>query len=1203
MKFKKIEVYGFKSFADKLSVEFGEGITAIVGPNGCGKSNVADSIRWVLGEQSAKLLRGTNMQDVIFKGTEKRKSMSFCEVLLYFDNTDKLFPSLEFSEVVLSRKLYRSGESQYLINGTPCRLKDITDLLRDGGMGREGYSIIGQGRIDELLSAKPEDRRAIFEEAAGISKFKARKLESERKLVRTRDNMSRVNDILLEKGRQLEPLTKQAETAQKYLNLRDQLRYNEINTYIYQYDTANVAKEAINNRLNGVTEELELRQHEFDELLVDYRKTLDSREYIDKDIETLRDKLVELTVGIANQAADIRLLNQQLTHINENTAALKDENVKLNVLQAENSKLLETRTQDVKKLSEELKSYEVIYDQKNAEYLSVSDELTANADEIASARKEELDAIEKLADIKANMSRYIAEREALNERVTEFGQRIIALKSRIKELEPKIEELSVAVSEIKEQKGSAQKRLDGLYTTNNELLYKVNSLAVDIDKLSNTYHTKNGQYKILRDMKESYDAYNNSVKNLLLDSKKDKEISSRIEGVVAELITVEPKFETAIEMALGGAVQNIVVRTDDDAKYLVEHLKRTRHGRVTFLPMNAVKPRDIDSKYLHLIEGNGCYGKASDVIKYNAKYSRVVESLLGATVIVENMDAAIRLSKSTGYSFRVVTLDGDIINPQGYITGGSKTGDRNISNIFTYERELNELTVEVSDIESRLAALNSERSSLVENQKTVDAEIKQLRDLIHGWEIDEASKSESLTSMSTECEQAQKDLIAVEYQYNRDDSRIEEITASIDSVGELEELIKSKRAEASELNESKQKYIDELRARHDKLREEVTNLLIKINSHRSAYDSAVNEIDRIKNEIQGQLIKLEANSLQIETNEKEKKAIDVKLSALTAQTGESDTDKVKAIKDKLAELDEYKKNLVFEIDSIDKKRTEYTNLLQSLNERKMSEEYQLQKVDTDIEMMENNIREQYDLDYQGCLVYKAEKFEISEGTTAINKLKRQIAALGNINLDAIEQCKVVYEEYHNLDEQKRDLEKAEADLVKIINDLSADMIKIFSTQFEQIRLNFIKIFKELFDGGNADLLLLESEDPLAAGVEIVAQPPQKKLQSISLLSGGERALTAIAILFAILRLKPMPFCVLDEIEAALDDANASRFAQYLRRFSEETQFIVITHRKPTMELSDNLYGVTMEERGVSKIVSVKLSEAVKQATHAANEGA
>ncbi len=1201
MKFKKIEVYGFKSFADKLSVEFGEGITAIVGPNGCGKSNVADAIRWVLGEQSARLLRGTNMQDVIFKGTENRKSMSFCEVLLYFDNTDKLFPSLEFSEVVVSRKLYRSGESQYLINGTPCRLKDITDLLRDGGMGREGYSIIGQGRIDELLSAKPEDRRSIFEEAAGISKFKARKLESERKLVRTRDNMSRITDILLEKSRQLEPLSKQAETAQKYLELRDRLRHNEINTYIYQYDTANQAKEAINNRLNGIMEEIELRQKEFDELLNDYRSTLNSREHIDKDIEHLRDKLVELTVGIAEHESEIKLFKQQLSHINENASSFKDENSRLTARCDESGKLLSRKEEELTELKRKIEELRQFYEKTNEEYLAVSDELTANSDQIASAHQEELDAIEKLADIKANMSRYLAEKETLTEKVTESGGRLQVMRDKIRETEPKIDELSQIISKIKDDRQASKNKLDELYVTNNELLYKINSLSAELDKLSNLYHTKNGQYKIMRDMKESYDAYNNSVKNLLSDAKRDVEVESRIEGVVAELITVEPKFEVAVEMALGAAVQHIVVRTEEDAKYLVEHLKRTRHGRVTFLPISSVKPRNIDAKYLPQLNKQGVFGRACDIINFDPKYKVIMESLLGSTVIVDNMDSAVRLVKATGYAFRVVTLDGDIINPQGSITGGSRSSDRNISNIFTYERELKGLTVEVAEIETKIDSLTKQKAKLSERQTGTDAQIKELKERLHELELEEATKSESLLSVSSECEQLQKDVIALEYQYNKDTERIAEITTSIGSVGELEELIKVKRFEASELNETKQKYIDELRSKHDSLREKVTDYLIKLNSERNVLTSTEAEIKRLSEEISLATERIKFNKQQIVALEQEKASIDTKLDAMTDST--ADVQNVAKVKEQLASLDEHKKNLVGEIDAIDKKRTELTDLMQSLNERKMNEEFKLQKVDTDIEAMESSIWEQYNLDYNGCLTYKAEKFDINEGLALISKLKRQIAALGNINLDAIEQSKTVGEEYRTLEAQKSDLEKAEADLVKIINDLSKDMIKIFSTQFEQIRINFIKIFKELFDGGNADLLLLESEDPLSAGVEIVAQPPQKKLQSISLLSGGERALTAIAILFAILRLRPMPFCVLDEIEAALDDANASRFAQYLRRFSEETQFIVITHRKPTMELSDNLYGVTMEERGVSKIVSVKLSEAVKQATKSVSEGA
>ena len=1195
MKFKKLEVYGFKSFADKLPVEFGEGITAIVGPNGCGKSNVADSIRWVLGEQSAKLLRGNNMQDVIFNGTEKRKSMSFSEVNLYFDNTDhQLFANVDYTEVVISRRLYRSGESQYLINGTPCRLKDITDLLRDGGMGREGYSIIGQGRIDELLSSKPEDRRAIFEEAAGISKFKSRKLESERKLVRTRDNMSRVNDILREKERQLEPLMKQADTAKKYLELHEQLRFNEINAYIYQRDTANHTKNVIGQRLQGVIDEIALRQQENEQLLKDYRSIMESRENVDKDIEALRDKLVVLTVGIADRAGEIKLLNQQLSFLKESNQSLTDENVGLTALKKENEAALVSKKVELADLQVKLNQAEIDREKKNDEFLSAADELSANADEVANARREELEAIEKLTDIKSNMSRLLAEREGLNERVTDFESRLNEFAAKIDELEPKAKELIDVVNGIEVDKNIALDEFNKAYAKSNALAGEISELNADIDDVSNTYHTKRGQYKILLDIKTSYDSYNNSVKNLLVDAKNNREVSSRIEGVVAELIDVKPKFETAIEMALGAAIQNIVVRNEEDAKYLVEHLKRNRRGRVTFLPISSVKPRDIDFKYSSFINGNGCYGKASDVITFDAKYSRVIEGLLGGTVIVENMDTAVNLARMTGYSFKIVTLDGDIINPQGSITGGSKN-DRNFSNIFTHERELKELTDTVSQIEKKLSALTAKRTELNAQKAAVDENVRALRDKAHTLDVEQATKAEILSSLNAELQQAQKDHIAVKYVFDRDTTRIAEITSSIDSVGQLEELIKTKRAVASEQNESKQKQIDELRARHDKLRDEVTALVIKVNGLNTSVESVSAEIERLETDINNSCVKIAANNEQIDANMVLAKEVDNKLNILSESDGESDSDKVKAVKEKLASLDEYKRNVVNEISVIDEKRSKYAELLQHLNEKKVSEEYQLTKVDSDIENMEQRIAEEYQLDYEGCLQFKAAEFDINQASTMINKLKRQIGALGNVNIDAIEQSKVVAEEFNNLDSQRKDLELAEADLVKIIKELSGEMLSIFNEQFEKIRTNFVKIFKELFDGGNADLLLLESEDPLAAGVEIVAQPPQKKLQSISLLSGGEKALTAIAILFAILRLKPMPFCVLDEIEAALDDANASRFAKYLRRFSEETQFIVITHRKPTMELADNLYGVTMEEKGVSKIVSVKLSEAVQHA--------
>jgi len=701
MKFKKLEVFGFKSFADKLEVKFGSGITAIVGPNGCGKSNVADAIRWVLGEQSAKLLRGSNMMDVIFNGTEKRKSLSFCEVMLYFDNTEKLFPSMDYNEVVISRKLYRSGESMYFINGNQCRLRDVTELLRDGGMGREGYSIIGQGRIDELLSAKPEDRRAIFEEAAGISKFKARKIESERKLVRTRENMVRIDDILAEKAKQLEPLTKQAEAARKYNELYNKLRVDEVNVYIYQHDTANEAKRVISDRMNAVIEETNLRQTELDNINEEYHNSMSQYESIDMNVEELREELVKHTVNIEKHAGEMRLQSERLATLNRDMTQIKEENTKAEIAikyakeEHENScKLIDDKN---KELTASEKNYANLLDVYN----QITDELTFGEDEMAAHQKIALDASDRLTEITSNMSGLLAERDALKDKTADYDLRIKEIEKRICDNENLLLSLKHYEKDISSKKEDSEAELNALYTSNNEHLYSVNLCATQLDKLNSSYHTAHAQHKMLNDIKEAYDAYNMSIKNLLTDAKTNKEISSKIEGVVAQLITVSPKFETAVETALGNAFQNIVTRTEEDTKFLINYLKTTKRGRVTFLPISAGKPRSIEPKYLHLLGNKGCYGVASDLIEYDSKYDAVIRGLLGATVFVDSIDTAVEMAKQSGYAFKIVTLDGEVINPSGAYTGGNIKGERNVSNIFTHERELKELTAKVYELKGK----------------------------------------------------------------------------------------------------------------------------------------------------------------------------------------------------------------------------------------------------------------------------------------------------------------------------------------------------------------------------------------------------------------------------------------------------------------------------------------------------------------------
>lgn len=1190
MKFKRIEIYGFKSFADKYEIPFGSGVTAIVGPNGCGKSNVADSIRWVLGEQSAKLLRGNSMQDVIFNGTEKRKSMSYCEVALVFDNSEKLFPSLDYEEVVLSRKLYRNGDSEYALNRTPCRLKDIVDLLRDGGMGREGYSIIGQGRIDELLSAKPEDRRQIFEEAAGISKFKARKVDSERKLMRTRDNLTRITDILEEKSRQLEPLMKQAETARKWLDMRDSLKHHEINTYIHQYDTASQAKEVINGRLNGITEEIDLKQKSYEASVASYNESMYDLNSIDKNINALREELLTLTVGMEKQAGDMKVLKERLSALFDRNRRLEEANEALDNRYSDTLKAVEKAKTERAERENLLNNARTEVENYRQRYLEAVEKLTRDENAAQNSKQALMEAMDRLADIKANMSRLLAERDALSSSVEENDKRIASETELLNRDETEFKELTEGLKSVAALKNELGEKLQSAYKRNNELLAEANETTARLDKLNEKFYTAESRRKILHEMREAYDGFAFSIRNLMNDAKKNAQLNSRIEGIVAQLISMDAKFETAIETALGQSMQNIVTRDEDAAKFIIEYLKKMKYGRITFLPMTSIRPRYLDSRFDRALKAEGVFGVASDLVRYDRKYDGIIRGLLGNTVIVNNLDTAVSLAKSTGYGFKIVTLEGDIINPFGAITGGSKKND--IANIFSHDRELKELEETVKNLTAELARLNDKKDKCATELDAVQSLIKQTQQNIHEADLQIAAKTEAKNKLASDIDARKRVVTDLVSSGNADKLRIEKINADINSVGELEELITSKKQNAKQDDETRQKKYDQLKTSRDELQEKLTSARLAAAELESAVKTLENDIQRMQADISAVASEIETNNEEINENKSQISTIEKGIQSDEQRDESADAKRIVQIKEKLAHFDSYKESLQEKVASVDKTRLDLMNELQTLRENKSREEMLLLKVDTDIEQMEQRVREEYNLEYEDCLAFKEENYDATKGIQETARLKRAMNALGNVNVDAIEMSKTVSEEYNELNAQKEDLEKAESDLMKIIKDLSDEMLTRFSTQFAQIRSNFIKIFKELFNGGNADLELLDSENPLEAGIEIKAQPPEKKLQSISLLSGGEKALTAIAILFAILKLKPMPFCLLDEIEAALDDANANRFAKYLRRFSEDTQFIVITHRKPTMELADSLYGVTMEEKGVSKIVSVKLEDAV-----------
>ena len=1187
MNFKKIELVGFKSFADKLEIKFDSGITGIVGPNGCGKSNVSDAIRWVLGEQSTKLLRSSNMQDVIFNGTERRKSMSYCEVSLFFDNTSRMF-DLNFDEVAFTRKLYRSGESEYLINGTPCRLKDITNALHDSGIGKEGYSIIGQGKVEEIISAKPENRRAIFEEAAGIAKFKQRKTEAERKLDRTQENLNRALDVLAEQERQLGPLKRQSENAKLYLGYKEQLKSLEVNVYVNQYDNASTVKNEIQTKIDGYNEEIEIKQKDLDTLNSSYDSKMLEVSQIDKKIQDVNDNILSTTVELEKRTGESNVVKERLKFLNDDKETIEADYQK-ELLNKENSLKL-IKDAGILREEKEKELNEVNFNLSNCteKYLKIVDELTGAEDEATRRQKEMISELSKMTDIKSNLSALKAERDAYLNNITDLDEKIYGLQERIKEKENGLELAKRTANEaennyikLQTEVKKSQERINLIELEQRQNNDKLTQCSSNIQILQN-------RKKVLEDMQRDYDGFNYSVKRLMGDAKNNSELRSKIVGIVASVMTIPKGFETAIEVALGGAVQDIITKNEEDAKYLINYLKRNNFGRATFLPITSMKVRLLSEAEQSIVRRNKTYGVASSVVSYDVKLRSIFESLLGRTVVVNTTDDAISLARQAGYSFRIVTLEGEVINPQGSISGGSKKAVS--SNLLMRDNEIENLGAQILKYEGLAKELKKKKETLDNNLKILTAENEDLQQKLVVAQVESAKQTQNYEQLSIYVDELNKERITLSQEKIDFSTKIEVINKALLKSGENKDV----EIEGSERLESTQKLFSSLRGERDSLQNEMTELKVKKTALEGELSNISSEIARLDEYIKKSnftLIELENNLSKV--NENLKLARDLVEEKLDSVDDTELRTKIENERRKLKELDASKQILQQEIHRLDDEKAKSMNELSLIQEKKYQQTAALSKVDTDIEAMQEKIFEDYELTYASCLPLKIENFDVKEGLIEISRLKKEISKLGNINVNAIEDCKELMERYEALSAQAQDLTVAKEDLEKIIKDLATEMITRFDEAFEKIQENFSKTFRELFGGGNAKLLLTESEDPLQAGVEIIAEPPGKKLQSITLLSGGEKALTAIAILFAILRLRPMPFCLLDEIEAALDDTNVSRFAQYLKNFSKDTQFIVITHRKPTMMLTDSLYGVTMEEPGVSKIVSVKLEDAIK----------
>ena len=1191
MNFKQLELAGFKSFADRIQIKFDDGVTAIVGPNGCGKSNVADAIRWVLGEQSSKTLRGSSMQDVIFSGTEKRKSLSYCEVTMTFDNSDRFF-NYEFDEIAITRKLYRSGESEYLLNKAPCRLKDITNLLYDSGLGKDGYSIIGQDQVGKILSSKPEDRRSIFEDAAGISKYKSRKVDAERKLERTKDNILKLQLVIDEIERQLGPLKKQADDAKKFLELKEILKNLEVNAYIYQFENANEVKAKISSKLNAISEELELRQAELEEVSQNYTNNMESIETIDKTNERLHENILNLTVSIEKQAGETNVVRERIKFLKEQSKKLELDSLNYDNLISAIKAQIEDRSSHLSETNEKLGLLKANEEDLSRQYLKIVDELNLSEDEAESTQKEMFDALDKLTYIKSNSSRLEAEREASKTSLSEIEERISTLKEKLKQQ-----------SEVKDK---IQQNLDGLNSENKEQLDVILKGKLEIGAKQDSFSefqkeiqncgTKIQVYenrkRILEEMQAEHEGYAGSVKKILKESERNAEFKKRMVGVLASLISVPEKFETAIETALGNALQNIVTKDEQDAKALIEFLKRGQFGRATFLPISSMKTRSLSEQDQKLLKTDGCFGVAKDLISYGKDIESVISNLLGATVIVSNLDVAIKLAQNSKFSFKIVTLEGDVINPQGSMTGGSKKSEA--VNLISRDREIKTLGAEIEKLKQ---FFDGSADKIKNSKQEIENLTKQLEFLTSKQkelEVEIAKENEKLSAVLDLISSYTSEIEALNNSKIIVSNKIEVITKELESISTLEKSVGENKEGANEAIAKRQERFASLREKREEISKSLTELRVEIASLKSEIMGTTQELERLDTQLSESLSKKEEASQELEKNVLAiEQAEELVAWQIENSTSSETRQKLESLKEEQRKLDENKTNLQRELKELEEKRTFLVAEVNKINEKKINEEFKITKVDTDIDTMQDRILEEYQLDYDACLKLRVEDFDLSSGLSEITKIKKEINRLGYINVAAIEDSKILGERYDALAVQVEDLNKAQDELVEIISELSTEMKTRFTEEFNKINENFKITFRELFGGGNAKLELIGSDNILEAGVEIFAEPPGKKLTNNSLLSGGEKALTAIAILFAILKLRPMPFCLLDEIEAALDEANVYRFAQYLRRFSKETQFIVITHKKPTMELADSLYGVTMEEKGVSKIVSVKLSDAVK----------
>ena len=1177
MYLKRLELQGFKSFADKTVLEFMPGITSVIGPNGSGKSNISDAIRWVLGEQSMKSLRSGKSSDVIFAGTQNRKSLGFAEASLIFDNSDGKLP-IEYTEVTVTRKIYRSGETGYYINKVPCRLKDVLELFMDTGIGKDGYSIIGQGKIDEILSNKSEDRRNVFEEAAGIVKFKTRKEESEKKLEHTKLNLLRINDILTEIEANIEPLKIQADKARKFLNLKEELKNIEVGLFYFNIEKyKSELKEIIENTEilqsncnleEGKIERIKLLKEELKDNLDEITTKIENTQNIgfesEKQIEKLNSDINVAKAKIQNNNENIESYNKEISETNEKIKKSKQE--------------IDEKIDKKNSLKENRKKFENELNEKQEKLDGILKNLSDEQLHIESLKRKLEDNIDEKYEIESDTNTQNANTSNIEKRRTQIDNEINSNISELDNTSFKKEESVKEFEKCKKDRNEIQEKIQNILKEKQSIEKEIKIYDLKINNLMQENQIKDSRCKFLEETEREKEGYIKSVKSILNDKNLLDNMKGKVHGAVANLITVPKNMQIAIEMSLGASLQNIVINSEEDAKKLIDYLRKNNFGRASFLPISSVKGKKIEK----IKKIDKAIGVASDLIKYDKLYENIILSLLGRTVIVENMDLGVELAKENNYSFKIVTLQGDIINPSGAISGGSVP--KRTTSILGREKEIEELKEDIKSIKQKIESVQKEqqeKKAILNNMGLKELESEsQTIDIKYNVEKQKLeSINENAEKLRLHIAKLKQEKINLNAQKEEIQKFIEQNKIKLEKIKRENEELQKEISNYTEKNKEINKVVDDLNF-------DITNLKISV----SSFDESENSINEIQTLIEKEI---ENNNLNIKNKKDRIQNLTQEIEKLKTEINKNN-EKIKEIKEKVSnsstdieKLKQEKTNISERIKKQEELQEEEFKIIEDLKAQIVRIDIKKNKTEEDLNSLVNNLWEEYELTPNAKGNYKKTE-NVTLTQKRVNNLRQDIRDLGSVNVDSIEEYKNLKNRYDFMCEQRLDLENTMSKLRNMISDITETMKKQFKERFEIINRNFGEVFKELFGGGKAEIALEDESNILECGININVQPPGKKLQSMMLLSGGERAFTAIALLFAILKMSPAPFCVLDEIEAALDDVNVYRYAEFLKKFSKDTQFLVITHRKGTMESADTVYGITMEENGISKLLSMKL---------------